>query len=280
VIDESSRTAMWGDVILKPLDKKLGNFYITEADRTNALGTTRGINFEALVEVPKQAMPWKIYKVDVLQKDQPRINQLRLEIFHPGKEGDPSQQRLVVGRVLNDKFVPSLTVSADCQVTIHGELTVDGEIVEGPIQADLDDPRFGSALLGGWLEGELAGATTLGAACSGALEIKLNAPDEIPPGGELKYEITIKNPGLGPVSQVMVFENLSYKGDPIRQQIISKDLIVNPGQELQPIEVKYQTPSDFSGKLIISLTAAGLRTGFIPVFANVSKEVKIVSRIE
>jgi len=46
-----------------------------------------------------------------------------------------------------------LTVTADCNVTVHGNLEPRGQVLQGPIQADPDDAHFAAHLTKRWLAG-------------------------------------------------------------------------------------------------------------------------------
>ena len=86
------------------------------------------------------------------QRNNTPIHQLRVEIGHPGDQGDPSRHQLVIGGWLDNPpgFDACLRVGR-CTIEILGDLHVTGQILEGPVQADPDDPRFGAALLERWL---------------------------------------------------------------------------------------------------------------------------------
>lgn len=114
------------------------------------------LKFQPLPSAPAAAAPWRMYRTVVTENGK-NINQLRIELAHPGDKDDPSFYRFAIGHQANvgdDKdnttqFEPCLVVQADGTVFIYNEpdkLNVGGQIVQGPIQADPEDPRFAPAI--------------------------------------------------------------------------------------------------------------------------------------
>jgi hypothetical protein len=98
------------------------------------------------IEPPAAASPWSVYRT--------KARQLRIEIGHPGKKGDPARYRLVVGRRRRDgHFARWLSVSANRVVEIEGALRVNGLIVQGPAPADSHNERFVAAAVAARLHG-------------------------------------------------------------------------------------------------------------------------------
>ena len=86
-----------------------------------------------------------------------------LEIESPGDKGDSSRFNFAIGTRGNNKFKPCLMISSDCKVFIDGSLTVEGQLIQGPVQPDLDDPDFVEEMGNRWLQGMLTGLmATLG----------------------------------------------------------------------------------------------------------------------
>jgi len=86
------------------------------------------------------------------------FDELRVEFLDPGKKGNRKGNRFVIGgRDAAGRFVQCVTIDADCTVTVNGTLEVGRQIVMGPVQADPADARLRALLLGGWLQGMLAG---------------------------------------------------------------------------------------------------------------------------
>jgi hypothetical protein len=121
------------------------------------LGPARLLNFRRLAATPAAAAPWQVYRTSV-KEDKTTVQQLRFEIQHPGDKGDPTVNRFAVGtRDAAGLFSACFSVSADCTLTIEGDVTVGGQLVEGPIQADASDPRFGALVAQNWVQGTKVG---------------------------------------------------------------------------------------------------------------------------
>ena len=58
-----------------------------------------------------------------------------------------------IGCQREGEVTPCFTVNADCTLMINGDLQVGCQIVEGPIQPDLDNPEFRDAIEERWLQG-------------------------------------------------------------------------------------------------------------------------------
>lgn len=154
-------------------------------------GAARMINFQPLAVTPAAAAPWQIYRTAIKQ-DKRTIRQLRIEIGHPGDKGDPKLWKLTIGAPAISApgdppdFKPLLTVSADCTVTIEGNVNVAGELQEGPIQADPSDPRFAPLIASQWVQG-----TVIGEVAAAPGSIHATVKDEIGgvvPGAAAKIE--------------------------------------------------------------------------------------------
>ena len=88
-------------------------------------------------------------------------------------------------------FAGTLRVDADCTVRILGDLEVEGQISEGPVPADPDDPRFVQAVADSvdtGLRQEPAGIA--------ALTVALEVPSGLAPGGAASsYSVRLTNTG-------------------------------------------------------------------------------------
>jgi hypothetical protein len=120
------------------------------------VGPARLLNFRPLAATPAAAAPWQIYRTSVKENKRP-IQQLRFEIAHPGDKAAPELSRLVIGKRAAGVFSACFTVSADCTLTIEGDVNVGGQLVEGPVQPDATDPRFAGLLAQNWLVGTKVG---------------------------------------------------------------------------------------------------------------------------
>ncbi|MCP4569924.1 MAG: hypothetical protein GY841_20280, partial [FCB group bacterium] len=111
------------------------------------------LGWEEPSALPPSAAPAQLYRVRELVDELP-VNELRTEIEHPGDEGRPADSRLAVGFFgptgvdvdaggdAEHRFRPCLSVAADRSVVVGGSLVVEGKLIEAPIRADAEDPRF------------------------------------------------------------------------------------------------------------------------------------------
>jgi hypothetical protein len=238
------------------------------------MGVTPSVEFRPMETPPEAAAPWQIYHTIVSQNDT-LIHQLRLELGHPGDTGNPSLYKLVIGHAGINGFVPCLTVAADCTVTIHDNLTIMGQLVQGPIQADPDDSRFADALLDQWLQGIATAGATLD-----SLRLELTAPEEVSAGGPLNYTITVRNIGTRPVTPVQLRGSLTVRmqGQTVDQQEIRHDLAtLDPGRE--DIVTTYDVTAE-GGDITIAVTALGIGPAGNIVSASASKMVQIITSSE
>jgi len=103
---------------------------------------------------PKTAQPWRMYAVTGIEGEgdaQKPFTEMRIELFHPGNEGDPGNYRLEINA---PNGVPLFTVVADGTVIARGNVKAD-EILVAPVTADPTDPRFQELL-------EAAGVPVIG----------------------------------------------------------------------------------------------------------------------
>ncbi|MAU12340.1 MAG: hypothetical protein CL607_21130 [Anaerolineaceae bacterium] len=85
---------------------------------------------------------------------------MRFEIDNLGAGSRPDAKRFVIGKHTNGGFVPLLTVNSDCSIKVEQNITCLGDVIEMPIPADPNDPRFAEAMVESWIEGlQKSGAT-------------------------------------------------------------------------------------------------------------------------
>ncbi len=115
-------------------------------------GAARMISFRPLKTTPEVAAPWQIYRTSI-KTEQRTIQELRVELGHPGDKGDPKLARLSIGTRASNQFTTRFTLGADCTLTINGNVTVMGELIESPIKPDAEDPRFTELIASQWIKG-------------------------------------------------------------------------------------------------------------------------------
>jgi hypothetical protein len=271
-IDRDGNTLIHGDTTTAD-----GDLAVAEAGARAAWS----IELRPLSAPANVAMPWEMYHTVVTQNNTP-IHQLRVEIGHPGDQGDPSRHQLVIGGWLDNPpgFDACLRVTADCTVEILGDLHVTGQILEGPVQADPDDPRFGAALLERWLRA-LTTAGTQTDAFYNALEVSLDTPYEISPGETLSYSVTVRNTSASEVTNIQLYETLSVRGRIERQgRMGSNELTLGPNQAVEistaGIGMDYEVQGDEAGDIIVAVMALGVGAAANVVQASDRQTVPIV----
>jgi hypothetical protein len=250
-----------------------------DSDAKENPDAARMIHFLPLAATPAAAAPWQIYRTSVKQADR-TLQQLRVELEHPGDKGDPKLYCLSIGTrdETQGYFKACLTVSADCTVTIEGEVEVEGQLIEGPIQADPSDPRFVAALTKQWTSGIVAAELGVGALFeginSGDLSVSitdlqsrhgagkpqpLDTSRVITPDDVLLYAFTVRNNGQSRITNIQIYANLFFNGVPQKQEklpSISFDL--DPGQDKVIPASGVFDPRGAEGRIEIAVTAIGV----------------------
>ncbi len=182
----------------------------------------RGLSYPAVLPLPAAALPWSLYRtaIPILGPDGqpadppvPPLDQLRLEMFHPGDEGDPARRRFSIGAYAPADpttgapagYRPCLTVRADCQVEVAGAVTVTGELIAMPIPADPSDPRFVEALLQSFHGGMAASDDRLVPTPRLEPEIVLEPAPNLTRGGQVRFRVRVTNHAAQAVTGVIVF---------------------------------------------------------------------------
>ncbi len=254
--------------------------------------------FSPLATVPDAARPWQVYAVEPPPPSAtpppgppvpPIVPSLRFEIEHPGDSGDPSAYRLVVGRpfpspeesvgggvllgvgallarALAPSFLPILTVEADGDVTVHGDLYVPEGVAQGPITDDPNDPRFIQGLTQRFVQGLTAGA---GAIDSSSLAIDATiAPPSA--AGPVAIKVRINNVSAGSVRSVTAFVTVSPAGG--GAALLGEgsagpfDLGPNAGQDLTIATSAPASPA--VGSLIVGVIASGVNAAGVAVYQS------------
>ncbi len=232
------------------------------------------IAFKPMDIAPEEATPWRIYHTIASENDIP-IDQLRLEIGHPGDEGDPAKHRLAVGSWSDDesRFQPCLTVDANCTVIIRGDIQVEGSLKESPVTADPTDPRFAEVIGTRWAQGLLVtGAGTLYGTGLEITEISCTANESF---DVITYEITVRNTSGSPISNINLVENLSIDGLPVRRGLIAREFTLS-SETQSTITHTYESHSGSleDREIILAVTALGIGPANIPISASASETLK------
>lgn len=211
--DGERRAVLRGDVAL-------GVDAAQPDDVPAAVHGARGLSYPAVLSLPEAALPWSLYRTaipilgpDGAPTDDPPLDQLRLEMFHPGDEGDPSRRRFSIGAYAPADpaagappgYRPCLTVRADCQVEVAGAVYVTGELIAMPIPADPSDPRFIEALLQSFHGGMAASDESLVPTPRLEPEIVLEPNPQLSRKGVVRYRVRVTNHAAQAVTGVIVF---------------------------------------------------------------------------
>lgn len=123
------------------------------------------IQFPTAGEAPEDASPWSLRRVPTVT-DEETFDELRLELHHPGKNGDPARSRLVIGAL--EDAPPDAPALTGLAINAEGEATLfqDGEpasqglnvippgrVALSPVSPDPTDPAFAVALTEAMLQG-------------------------------------------------------------------------------------------------------------------------------
>lgn len=215
-----------------------------------------GMTFHPLAQLPAQAAPWQVYHAVVKPEEAPQagaaspidtaaakqspkeIHQLRIEVQNPGDTGDPRLYRFVIGKRddaagadgdAEAPFIECLIVQADGTVAMLGDqVRVNGQVLEGPVQANPEDPRLAAALVA-------ASARFAPSSSALAVQIKLLAAEK-----KLRYTITNTTASqfiCSPLYEKIVpLDSENHEGIPVRQGSIGGQLTILPNNSL-PVEV-------------------------------------------
>lgn len=197
-VDREGATTVRGDAVVA------GGLSLVTTDSQ----PSQGVGLGRLAETPAEAAPWSVYRTRPEGGDE----QLRVEIGHPGGQGDPANFRLVIGCRDGGEFTPSLSVDGEGRLTVHGDLKPEGQIIEAPRAADPDDPRFASEAARVWLHGIDAAVQQVGLSLGqdAGLEMELDVdPDGDGLVEQVPFSVTVRNPGSVTLSSLHVVATLS-----------------------------------------------------------------------
>jgi hypothetical protein len=238
-------------------------------------GRACGTDFQPLAAVPKAAAPWRVYRA-AFEQDGLAHDQMRFEIGHPGSKGDPSRYAFVIGAVDADgTFIPHLTTTADGITTINGDLRVEGVVVDGPVQADITDPRLATALLTTWLAASATANASLDQRYSGALEVKIESGTPVE-NRNFEYKIIISSVGKIALTGVDAWVGISVGGTvPQPVSVLDEPIVLAPGEQHQ-ITRTFAIPANTADKaLFIGATVLGIGPPNVTVQGSMSRTFKI-----
>jgi hypothetical protein len=225
VIDTSGNAAVTGHLLSDGTPGQTGDIArpiltLVAGEHSRLQPSFGGMEFGPLAQVPKVAKPWQIYHAaipDKLDPKNPPAHQLRAEVEHPGTRDNPANYRFTVwtcsdpaGSAPDPAMV--LAVRADGKAEIIGDLSVGGQVLQGPIDANSGDPRFRDLLAAQWAAGLAKG---IGALSPGGLRLVVpDAPDSANAGspGSLTYTLTIQNVSTFAVDSIQLAQNVVASG--------------------------------------------------------------------
>jgi hypothetical protein len=226
---------------------------------------------EPLPPPPTRAWPWRLYRTKVNVDDR-ELDQLRIEIQHPGETDDPSRYRLVVGQWRDGRFDPSLTVSADGTVTVEGTLVPRGPVTQGAVGAVAS-----GLVLDDILRKLAAGSITIDAAFGGArvetglLRIDLDAPAGPEDDTAFQYTLGLVNLTTGLIGHIEALQTISFdlvRGNPL--PVVSGLSLAGGADEDHPQQI-YIPPGSAGHRLTIDAVALGLATTGTVAYAALTR---------
>jgi len=208
------------------------------------------------IPVPEKPMPWRIYRTQVTVAGRV-LDQVRIELRHPGDTDDPARYRLVIA--------DALTVAMDGTVAVDGTLWVNGPLVQGKGRSVLSAPGSG-VVLDAALRAVLAGTLTVGAAFEG-VQIEsdvvlavVSAPAGSRPeqGKPFRYSVTLDNRSARRVSHLEALEGRSVGQSRAEPQPLITELDALPGT-VRTFERTINVPPGTAGQsLIVNVVALGV----------------------
>lgn len=232
-IGGDGNTSIQGNAAVEAIEEDTGEEWDVRVTRATD-GDAGGLGFTPMPDPPKVAWPYRVYRTRLKEPppDGPTFDELRIEGGSPGGKGDPTAFRVAIGHAtLDGPFQACLTVDAGCTVSIAGDLKIEGRLVEGPIEADPSDPRFGAAVASTWASGVVTPGTLIDDANAKVLAVTVDAPDPVTVGDQLVYGVDIKNTGTVRAEHVAVFETLLVdEGAGVgRRSLLTKELTIETG---------------------------------------------------
>jgi hypothetical protein len=227
----------------------------------------RALEVGTLPEPPKIALPWRLYRLEQQADDGPASSELRFEILDPGQKDDPTLYQFAIGHasgaVAPNPFHACLTVDAACNVTIHGCLKVEGEVVQSPISADPNDPRFVDQLIKGWVQGQAAAivaASSLKAAITGGSVDVTN--------GQWSYDLVLTNLTANAIVNVQAFETFAINGQLGQSRQVVSELILD-SRQTKTMTIPHVSTLPGSGNIGVAVAVQGLTEDGVTAYTSV-----------
>ncbi|HEY0111313.1 MAG TPA: hypothetical protein VGB67_16860 [Fibrella sp.] len=229
-------------------------------------------------EPPAEAIPWRIYRFADEEK-KPTVNELRIEMFHPGDKGDPALNQISLGYTQKEEdgtaksFTAGLTVRADGSSSISGNLKVTGQVTVGPIPDDPTDPRFQKAMIQQWIDVLLASASTI---ISG-LQVEISAQGTAPANSDFEVTAWVMNPSEQQVRNIQVhLVGKTKSGERVVIESRQLGLIDSlPPKGRLNVTKKVKLPS--RGPIItLTVTAVSMTVRPLPIIGVNSKDVTVI----
>jgi hypothetical protein len=245
-IDRAGSTILYGNAVVG------GDIMI--ADSTDSVYVA---DFSGPTVPGQTASPWSIYRTSAPGPSGTPVAQLRFEIQSPDGKSDPKGLAFSIGHYQDKAFVPCISVASDCTVTVNGILNIAGQIIQSPIPADPQDPRFGLAVTQTWTAGLTTAATELDVLQSTALQVQINVQSQGPVGQPLQYTVDVSNSGRFTVNHIHTYATLAMDSEIQRRELSPADLILQAGQDHS-----FNTPVPFTpsqaGRITLAVTAIGV----------------------
>jgi hypothetical protein len=236
------------------------------------------VGFRALATPAAAPAPWQLYRTPA---GDPPVDELRVEIGHPGAKGDPAAHRLSIGSVDGEgAFSACLSVAADCSVAVPaGRLVLapGAQLVLAPAEADLADPRFAAAVIAQWLDSIARAGVKLDALYAGALALEISGVQPAGSGGTLQYTVTVRNAGPAQVRDIEVTDTATLDGAGAAGGTALRLATLDPGAA-QSARRRVRVPPNSAGKSMrLVANASGSGPPGYPVTASASRDVPIAS---
>jgi hypothetical protein len=231
-----------------------------------------------LPALPDAARPWQIYRTHYPEAPG-TVRELRIEIGHPGKEGDPDRQRLVIGRsTIAVAWSPRITITSDGNVTFHGPgeqgavLSVTGHVIEGVVEADPNDPRFTEILLEHLSAIQGAAGAGLDPLTTGQLHLTMT-PSPTLAGSTVSYTVEVRNISQADVRRVQLYATLTVIEATGRRVLDAQPgaLVGNLDPSDPPATRGGTLNASVTGDLLVAVLALGIGSAGNVVYALASE---------